>query len=81
MSGDSRTDIVVTLPPGARLVVRLHETDGEFVIANDFGSDGKLTVEVDLPDDSGRKGVIYQEDYFRGHVPEDDAVPVAPEKP
>jgi hypothetical protein len=50
----------VELKMGERVVVNLEGTDGEFVIS--YGR-RVLQVTADLPDTSGRKGVIYAEKF------------------
>jgi hypothetical protein len=52
--------VEIRLNQGERVVVKLYGTDGEFKIT--FGK-SLLTVKADLPDNKGRKGVIYQERY------------------
>lgn len=60
----------IVLEAGDTLRVTLEDTDGEFVI--DYDSDGSHTLQVitDMPDTSGRNGVIYRED-FSNEWPED----------
>ena len=48
----------IELKKGESITIVLQDTDGEFKIT--YGS-SLLTVKVDLPDDKGRKGIIYQE--------------------
>jgi hypothetical protein len=48
------------LSPGEKLVVTFEGTDGEITV--EFAMDGALVrVSADLPDSTGRKGVIYEE--------------------
>jgi hypothetical protein len=53
--------VEIHLGPGESVKVVLRETDGEFVFG--FGSEepNRLFIHADLPDDSGRSGVIYEE--------------------
>lgn len=50
----------VVLKPGDTLEVELDETDGHFEIKYDVDF-GKLEVTADMPDSTGREGVIYSE--------------------
>lgn len=51
----------IVLSAGERVVVTFEGTDGEITVT--FGDGGSLVrVEADLPDSSGREGVIYEED-------------------
>jgi hypothetical protein len=50
----------IELNRGQQLVVGLADTDGEFIIT--YGP-RNLTIESDLPDTSGREGVIYDENF------------------
>lgn len=52
--------LIVLCGPGQKILVRLNETDGEFTVFYDTKR-GRLTVEADLPDTTGRTGVIYEE--------------------
>ena len=57
--------ISVTVPQGEAVHVRLAETDGEFTIsygAPHLGVD-TLLIHADMPDSSGREGIIYEEKY------------------
>lgn len=51
--------IKVVLAPGARLLVTLDGTDGDFEIYYDYGGDGKLRVTASGPDSAGRDAEIY----------------------
>jgi hypothetical protein len=53
----------VTLEPGDKLTIQFHQTDGEIIVQYDHKNDNTLTVEADLPDDTGRNGVIYKESF------------------
>ena len=53
----------VVMKPGDKLLVEFENTDGSFEIDYDSKGDYTLTVVADLPDTSGREGVIYCEDF------------------
>lgn len=55
--------MIVVMKPGETLLVQLHESDGEIKVEFDVGGDGHFRVTSDLPDTSGRDGVIYDEDF------------------
>ena len=48
----------VVLKPGETLEVEFEETDGTIIVGF---SETDITVSANLPDTSGREGVIYQE--------------------
>lgn len=48
---------------GERIFIELEGTDGVFTISYDYNNSGHLTVEADLPDTGGRRGVIYDEHF------------------
>ena len=52
--------VTVEIGPGEAVKVVLRDTDGEFVV--DYGGDA-ITVETDMPDSTGRGGVIYREEF------------------
>lgn len=63
----------VILEPGDSLIVELHETDGLFRINYDHMTEqNHLTVWAELPDSSGREGVIYDEDF--SSIPEGEEI-------
>ena len=53
----------VELEPGEKVAVTLSGTDGVITVSYDGDGDSKLTVHADLPDTSGREGIIYEEDF------------------
>jgi hypothetical protein len=55
----------VVLSPGQRVVVEFEGTDGQIGVDFDSQGDSKLEVTADIPDSSGRTGVIYCEDFSR----------------
>lgn len=57
--------MIVMLKPGERVQIQFLESDGELVVEFDVDGDGHLRVLADLPDSSGREGVIYDEDFSR----------------
>lgn len=65
----------VVLEPGEKVVVTFAGTDGEITVA--FADGGAtVRVEADLPDSSGRSGVIYEE---RAGPPAEDCPCGSPE--
>lgn len=52
--------MVVLIHPGQTVVVRVADSDGEFAIH--YGKD-RLTVGADMPDATGREGIIYEEKF------------------
>jgi hypothetical protein len=78
---ERRPQIVVIVPQGSSVRVELADTDGQFVISYadpDYTPEGGevlgLRVMSDLPDSTGRDGVIYEE-LFGSPPEEDEAVP------
>jgi hypothetical protein len=53
----------VVLSQGQRVVVEFEGTDGQIEVDFDSRGDKKLEVTADIPDTSGRSGVIYCEDF------------------
>lgn len=53
----------IQLSPGELIDVTFEGTDGVITVKFDFEGDQKVSVEADLPDSSGREGVIYMEDF------------------
>jgi hypothetical protein len=57
--------LTVTVPQGEAVLVTLAETDGQFTIsygAPHLGVD-TLLIHADMPDSTGREGIIYEEKY------------------
>ncbi len=63
----------IELKPGERITVTLEGTDGEIEVAF---NESDVRVTTDLPDSSGREGIIYQECFGDG----DRALGEAPSK-
>ena len=61
--------MIVELSPGDELVVRFQDTDGEFRVHFDSKTYPNAVVieeTTSLPDDRGRKGILYRETFKRG---------------
>lgn len=53
----------ISLSQGDRLTVVISDSDGSFTVKYGYNDSEKLTVEADMPDSSGRQGIIYEEDF------------------
>ena len=53
----------IILRPGEKIEIELENTDGVFTIEYDVDKSGKLLVTSDLADDTGREGIIYEENF------------------
>lgn len=63
----------ITLMSGNVIVVKLDESDVQFVISYNAGENQKAIIHAGTPDSEGRSGVVYCKDFSMS--PDDEPVP------
>ncbi len=71
--------MIISLDPGDVARIEIADSDGVFEIRYDKDENGKLQVWTDMPDSTGRSGVIYEENFADEDFPGEEFLEGIPE--